>query len=182
MLHAGLRGKCVPTYICFASGQLYYMTRIILQSIWLLPQCSFYSFLCIEFHLRALKPSVEKLDFAVGSDVRLLCHSQLTDSKNVTTIFNFISRDGESYSATCSRNQNRTSHHTGSHWWIYRMKDAPHDCILRIQNVNCSDVGEYQCVGHLPISGKFEHASSNFENLTLYQNQSSPIAYQETMW
>jgi len=54
------------------------------------------------------------------------------------------------------------------------MKDAPHDCILRIQNVNRSDVGEYQCVGHLPISGKFEHASSNFENLTLYQNQSSP--------
>lgn len=40
--------------------------------------------------------------------------------------------------------------------------------------MNRSDVGEYQCVGHLPISGKFEHASSNFENLTLYQNQSSP--------
>ena len=53
------------------------------------------------------------------------------------------------------------------------MKDTPHDCILRIQNINHGGVGEYQCVGRLPINGKFEHAWSNSENLTLYQNESS---------
>ena len=131
------------------------------------------SFLSIEFHLRTLNSTVETLYFAVGSDVRLLCQSHLDDSKDVRTMFYFTSREGKNYSAPCYRNQNRTTHHAGSQWWIYRMKDTPHDCILRIQNIDHSGVGEYQCVGHLPMNGKFEHARSNSENLTLYQNESS---------
>ena len=58
---------------------------------------------------------------------------------------------------------------------IHRNRET-HDCILEIRNVNQdTDAGEYRCDGALPVHGRIEYAWSNPENITVSQNQSSPV-------
>ena len=71
-------------------------------------------------------------------------------------------------------NQSETIPYYKKHWLTHRDHET-HDCILEIRNVNqATDAGKYQCEGLLPVNGRIEYAWSNIENITVYQNESSP--------
>ena len=130
------------------------------------------SFFCTDFHLRTLNTSSTK--HARGSNVWFLCSSHLNNSHTVEVRFHFISHDGRTLHASCPANKSKTIHHNG-HWLIHRDRET-HDCILEIRNViEDADAGEYRCDGSLPVHGRIEYAWSNPENITVSQNQSSPV-------
>lgn len=129
---------------------------------------SFYT----DFSLRFLNASSKY--HARGSDVWLLCSSHLNDSRTVEVRFHFRSHDNKTLHASCPANKNKTISYHHGHWLVHRNSET-HDCILEIRNVNKdTDAGEYRCNGSLPVNGRIEYDMSNSENLTVYQNESSP--------
>jgi len=115
-----------------------------------------------------------KAKFFLANYIGLLCSSHSNNSKSVEFRFKYTSLTGKNFTASCHANQTGIIHYNNSHWLIYRMKVAPYDCILAIQNSTYDYSGAYACVGHFFIDGKIEKVSSNHIELTEVENV-SPI-------
>jgi len=85
----------------------------------------------------------------------------MNNSNNEEFSFNYTSRTGKNLIAPCLANQTEIIDYNDGHWLVYRMKEAPYDCILAIQNNTYDNSGDYECVGHFFIDGKIENISSN---------------------
>jgi len=115
-----------------------------------------------------------KAKFFLENYIGLLCSSHSNNSRSVEFRFKYAPHTGKNFTASCHANHTGIIHYNNNHWLIYRMKVAPYDCILAIQNNTYDYDGDYECVGRFFIDGKIVKVSSNHIGLSEEENV-SPI-------